>query len=138
MILYCLIAVFMLTDAGYDVWLANARGTSYSRGYTGTITSSSYWDFTFHEIGKYDLPAFINYIKNITQQPSIYYVGHSLGTTELFVFATTRPEMQSSIRTSFALSPCVYIGQTTNLFYRLIAPIFSQYLAEVIISMTTD
>ena len=51
-----------LLDMGYDVWLANMRGTQYSRKHT-TLDSndpnSEYWKFSWAEKGMLDMPAAI-------------------------------------------------------------------------------
>ena len=56
----------MLADAGYDVWLANTRGNKYSKKHE-TYNSEidiEYWDHaTALNIGKYDVPAFIEKAK---------------------------------------------------------------------------
>lgn len=52
-----------LVDRGYDVWITNSRGTCYSNQHvTYTTKDKEFWDFTFHEMGKYDVPANLNYI----------------------------------------------------------------------------
>lgn len=39
-------AGFLFADNGYDVWLGNNRGNSYSRGHiTKNITAAEYWNF---------------------------------------------------------------------------------------------
>lgn len=56
---------FMLADLGYDVWLGNARGNTYSRHHVSMSNSDKkYWDFSFHEMAIYDLPAEIDFIYN--------------------------------------------------------------------------
>ena len=57
---------FRTAKAGYDVWLGNNRGTKYSRGHE-TLDArkdfSKYFDFSFWELGKYDAPAQIDYVR---------------------------------------------------------------------------
>ena len=68
----------MLSDLGYDVWMCNARGNRYSKNHTSLNSDyMEFWDFTFHEMGKYDLPANIDYILAKTGYDQLHYVGHS-------------------------------------------------------------
>uniref|UniRef100_A0A6P7G189 Lipase n=1 Tax=Diabrotica virgifera virgifera TaxID=50390 RepID=A0A6P7G189_DIAVI len=97
---------FILADKGYDVWLMNCRGTSYSRKHKSlNPKQKEYWNFSFHEIGVYDLPAAIDYILNTTYQTSLYYVGHSQGCTTVFVMGSERPEYTNKIKLAVALAP---------------------------------
>lgn len=55
---------FMLVDDGYDVWITNSRGTANSNQHINYRTSQSeYWNFTVHEMAKYDVPANLHFIK---------------------------------------------------------------------------
>lgn len=45
---------FILADLGYDVWLSNFRGNTYSRHHeTYSINDKEFWDFSFHGILKF-------------------------------------------------------------------------------------
>ncbi|KAJ9587463.1 hypothetical protein L9F63_028284 [Diploptera punctata] len=106
---------YLLADAGYDVWLGNNRGNTYSSNHTTySITSHKYWDFSFHEMGVYDLPVVIDYILNKTREPNLYYVGISMGTTMFFIFASERPEYNRKIRLMIALAPMVFVDKSTS------------------------
>merc|ERR1712198_272623 len=54
---------FLAADAGFDVWLGNARGNTYSRSHT-TLTpkKSAFWEFTFDEIAAQDVPTMVDYV----------------------------------------------------------------------------
>ena len=54
----------VLARAGYDVWLGNTRGSNFSLGHTtlDPYVGRGYWDFSYAELGKYDLHAMIDYI----------------------------------------------------------------------------
>lgn len=100
-------------DAGYDVWLGNARGTSFSRKHKLLDPDSpSFWDYSFNEIGRYDLPAMIDYVLTITNRTALHYIGHSQGCTAFFVMASLLPEYNAKIITMHAMSPAVYIQHT--------------------------
>ncbi|XP_075163474.1 lipase 3-like isoform X2 [Haematobia irritans] len=106
---------FMLANAGYDVWLANARGNIYSQNHVSLDpTSGQFWDFSLDEIGQYDLPAIIDYIIATTKQPSIHYVGYSQGTTLFFIMLSTKPSYGSKIKTSHLLGPAVFACHMTS------------------------
>jgi predicted alpha/beta hydrolase len=69
---------YHLSEAGFDVWSGNARGNLYSKAHKTLLPNQkAFWDFSWHEIGYYDLPAMIDYILLHTQQQQINYIGHS-------------------------------------------------------------
>lgn len=42
----CNVTAYVLCDNGYDVWLPNARGNTYSKGHKHYSTKDrEYWDF---------------------------------------------------------------------------------------------
>ena len=77
---------FQLSRAGYDVWLGNSRGNKYSRKHVSLNTESKeFWNFSWEELGTYDLPAMTDYILSENEDyQKLGYIGHSMGTTQVF------------------------------------------------------
>lgn len=75
---------FVAAREGYDVWLGNSRGNTYSEKnihLDPDKDEKEFWDFDWQEMGTGDLPAVLDYITNLTGQEKVAYVGHSQGTT---------------------------------------------------------
>ncbi|XP_076981464.1 lipase member K isoform X3 [Tamandua tetradactyla] len=103
------------TDTGYDVWLGNSRGNTWSRKHLQLSPQSpEYWAFSMDEMAKYDLPATINFIVEKTGQERLFYVGHSQGTTIAFIAFSTNPELAKRIKIFFALAPVITVKYTRS------------------------
>ncbi|KAM9702806.1 lysosomal acid lipase/cholesteryl ester hydrolase isoform 1-T2 [Dama dama] len=99
---------FILADAGFDVWMGNSRGNTWSRKHkTLSVFQDEFWAFSFDEMANYDLPDSVNFILNKTGQEQLYYVGHSQGTTIGFIAFSRIPELAKKIKMFFALAPVV-------------------------------
>ncbi|XP_076981463.1 lipase member K isoform X2 [Tamandua tetradactyla] len=106
---------FLLADTGYDVWLGNSRGNTWSRKHLQLSPQSpEYWAFSMDEMAKYDLPATINFIVEKTGQERLFYVGHSQGTTIAFIAFSTNPELAKRIKIFFALAPVITVKYTRS------------------------
>lgn len=77
---------FIAAEAGYDVWVPNTRGNKYSRSHVKyqSAYDAEYWDHSFTDISKYDVPAFMEHIKETTGLANVTVVAHSQGTSEIF------------------------------------------------------
>ncbi|XP_058451063.1 lipase 1-like [Malaya genurostris] len=123
---------YLLADNGYDVWLANVRGTRYSRNHTTLLVDTEeYWDFSWHEIGYHDLPAMIDHVLMETTAPKLQYIGHSQGCTTYFVMSSTRPKYNKKIALMTALAPAVVLKRVRSPILRLLLEIQDQ-LKEVL------
>ncbi|XP_055918986.1 lipase 3-like [Eupeodes corollae] len=118
---------FLLSDAGYDVWLGNNRGNTYSKKHV-KISSlrPSFWDFTWNEIALLDLPAQIDYVLFHTNEQALHYVGHSQGTTIFFVLMSEMPKYNAKIKTAHMLAPVVYVEHMTSPFAKMMGPMLGQ------------
>ncbi|KAI5641044.1 alpha/beta hydrolase fold domain-containing protein [Phthorimaea operculella] len=86
---------YLLNDAGYDVWLGNGRGNTYSRKHeflSPDHDAARFWNFSWHEIGLEDVPAMIDYVLLETNRTTVKYICHSQGGTSFLVAASLKPE----------------------------------------------
>ncbi|XP_075229963.1 lipase 3-like [Lycorma delicatula] len=120
---------FILADNGYDVWLGDQRGNVNSQAHNKyDVDSKIFWDFSFHEFGVYDLPAFIEKILDITKVSQLSYIGYSLGASEFLIMGSERPEYLEKVKVSILLAPFFnppsisqsHILHTINLFSPII------------------
>jgi len=127
---------FILADAGYDVWMGNMRGNTYGLGHeTLSTKSAEFWDFSWDEMAKHDLPSMIYYALNHTNQEQLVYIGHSQGTMILFGELSSNKKLASKIKLFMALGPVATLESIespikffsdfgTNPYYNLVFDIF--------------
>ena len=100
-----------LVDNGYDVWMASNRGTTYSNvnDKDGQWSDEERWDFCWADMGKYDQPANIKKIKEVTGADKLTYIGFSQGTEQMFYgLGTNFDFFTEHLRDVIMLAPCVY------------------------------
>lgn len=106
----------MLAERNYDVWIPNSRGNMFSIGHLDPGMDSKkfwskFWNFTWHEMAKYDLPAFVKFIKDKTGWEKLIWVGHSQGTFQFFISYLINPEFMENSFEKF-----VSIGTVATIF----------------------
>lgn len=112
----------MLADQGYDVWLGNTRGGTYSSNHTTLNPRSqfltTFWNFSFHEKGVHDLPAMIDFILDKTGALNVIIIGVSEGSSAFFAMAAEKPAYMAKVQAHIAYAPAVLIDRTTFLLAR--------------------
>ncbi|XP_020715583.1 lipase 1 isoform X2 [Ceratitis capitata] len=112
----------ILHEQGYDVWVPNSRGTTYSKRHLHMDSSNaSFWDYSWHEIGYYDLPAIVDYILETTGHQRLHYVAHSQGCTVFFVMLSEKPEYNEKIVSATLLAPVAFLANLRSPPFRIMA-----------------
>ena len=109
---------FLLANLGFDVWLTNVRGNTFSKGHKRLDPSKDkeYWDFTYDEHSLYDLPAVTEYVKEKSSASKVFYVGHSQGTLQMFVKISDDVSFQNNFKAFFGLAPVLFMKHVNPLF----------------------
>ena len=58
-----------------------------------------YLSCSFDEMGRYDIPASIDYTLKVTQQEKLYYVGFSMGNAAVYITLHYHPHYNQKVRT---------------------------------------
>ncbi|CAD7699511.1 unnamed protein product [Ostreobium quekettii] len=113
---------FILADRGFDVWLANSRGNTYSlRHRTLNPCEDAFWQFTFDEMAYVDLPAVMRHILDVTNVETIGFVGHSQGTTIGFGAFSQDVDMAHRVSVAAMLAPVAFLTHTGSSVLRWLA-----------------
>uniref|UniRef100_T1KPH2 Lipase n=1 Tax=Tetranychus urticae TaxID=32264 RepID=T1KPH2_TETUR len=99
----------------FDVWIANNRGTAYSRNHTRLDPDTEFWDFTFSEMGEYDAPAMVDYIIEETGHEKIVWIGYSEGTTQNFIQLAMNPAAADKFYLNINIEPGAFYGESKGL-----------------------
>jgi len=112
---------FILADAGFDVWMGNNRGNTYSNSNIYYSTSQSeFWDFSWDEMANIDLPNMIDYVLNQTGESQLFYVGHSEGTIQAFS-GFENSTVAAKVKLFVALAPIAYVGHISSVVLQTMA-----------------
>ena len=126
---------FIFAEHNFDVWLANSRGNKYSKKHKKFDSESfEFWQFSFHDMGIYDIPAVINYINSINKSgEKIIYVGHSQGTSMMFSGLTQKFDFyRKNIKLFVALAPVARIANIGSTLLSILAKISIHKLVKKI------
>ncbi|CAI5453486.1 unnamed protein product [Caenorhabditis angaria] len=119
---------FVFADAGFDVWIANSRGTPASQKHVGFGPEDQrFWNFTWEQMSQFDLTASVDYVLRNTSQDFLYYMGHSQGTMIMFARLAENPEFGAKIRQFHALAPVATVSHIGGLF-QLFGKKFLEYV----------
>ncbi|XP_053618058.1 gastric triacylglycerol lipase-like isoform X2 [Plodia interpunctella] len=105
---------YNFADACYDVWIANSRGNHYSRNHTtlNPDKDKAFWDFSFDEMARKDMPAIIDYVLEKTKKTQVVIVSHSQGATVTYLLCAAKPEYNDKIKYGFGFSPTGWLDHS--------------------------
>ncbi|XP_059061103.1 lipase 1-like [Achroia grisella] len=131
---------YILADAGYDVWLGNLRGNMHTAHQTLHRNNTEFWAYSFEEHGKFDAPAMIDKVLEVTGLKKILYIGYSMGTTTFFTMMSQRPEYNEKLVAFIALAPAVYLDNAKFLSNMLLKTVNlpATMRARGVLSATVD
>ncbi|XP_075532342.1 lipase member N-like [Dermacentor variabilis] len=106
---------FLLAQRGYDVWAMNTREIAFrSRHKTLSQNDDRYWQWSFDEIGRYDIAAVLDLVLNVTGASRVTLLAFSQGLTSSLVLLSTKPEYNEKVDILLAYGP---VANITNIGY---------------------
>ena len=101
---------YLLADEGYDVFVGNYRGVEeYSSHESYDSSSQEFWDFTFVEQAKFDLPALVSKAIDVSGVYMLSLVASTSGTMKVFTaLAQDTNFYDNKINKAVMLGPCTW------------------------------
>eukprot|EP00092_Neocalanus_flemingeri_P025080 GFUD01027196.1.p1 GENE.GFUD01027196.1~~GFUD01027196.1.p1 ORF type:complete len:433 (+),score=105.33 GFUD01027196.1:337-1635(+) len=113
---------FLLSDQGYDVWMGNYRGNTYSHRHVNkNIDKKTYWTFTWDEMAEHDLPTMLSHMMEVTGQDTFYYIGHSMGTLTYYTACNYHHWIQNATRLMVGYGAHTAVPHITSPVFKLLA-----------------
>ena len=93
--------------------MGNNRGTKYSN-YNPKFPDDKEegferWDFSWGELGLYDVPAFIDKVIEVSGKPKVNYIGYSMGSTQMFYGLTQIEDSYYANRMNKFVAPVMVV-----------------------------
>lgn len=96
----------VLLHSGYDVWIANRRGNKYSCKHVNLSTNDpAFWSFSLDEPACQDLPAVIDFIREITEYKQVSVIAFSQGAAETLASLSMIRGMDKKVNLAILLAP---------------------------------
>lgn len=116
----------VLANKGYDVWLSNARGNYYAEEHlylNKNTESQKYYNYSLDEMGRFDIPAVINYIlKARKSNEKLILIGHSQGAASAMAGMSLSNQFFSErVKLFIALAPSCRLNGMTSPIVKLAA-----------------
>ena len=107
---------YLLSDAGFDVWMGNNRGNYYGRNHTtldpDAKAPNPFWQFSYDQMAMFDAPAMIEYVLKINGASTTAYAGHSEGTMQFFAGSSLGLPAFKKVNLFVGLAP---VGSVANI-----------------------
>ncbi|KAJ3319153.1 hypothetical protein HDV06_006656 [Boothiomyces sp. JEL0866] len=103
---------FVLADAGFDVWLGNARGTEYSFKHEHLNLNDKsdlkkFWEFSIDHLANFDVPAVVDYVLSYTKREKVSYIGFSQGSAQAIAALALNDDLNHKINHLIGLAPAM-------------------------------
>jgi len=114
---------YIMADAGFDVYLGNVRGNTWSmENIYLTQDDEDYWNLIdFDNMISQDLPSMIDKALEVSGQKSLIYIGHSQGTLMGFGGFPLNPELTAKVDLFIALAPVAYVSHVDSYLLQIMA-----------------
>lgn len=83
--------------------------------------SKEFWDFSFVELGDYDLPAMIDKALQVSGNQKLIYMAHSQGTSQMLYALSENKDLESKLDFFIALAPVTQMNHGTETWLGMLA-----------------
>ncbi|KAG7985888.1 hypothetical protein I3843_03G050100 [Carya illinoinensis] len=98
----------ILADNGFDVWIANTRGTRFSRRHTSLDSNQpAFWNWSWDELVSFDLPAVFDFVYGQTGQKIDYG-------TLVALASFSEGNLVKQLKSAALLSPIAYLSHMST------------------------
>ena len=109
----------VLLHSGYDVWIANRRGNKYSCKHTTLSTlDTKFWSFSLDEPACSDLPALIDFVREVTEFEKVSVIGFSQGAAETLAALSMVKGLEKKVNIGILLAPTTKPRGIKNTYMR--------------------